>query len=188
MSTPSATVAGRSSSRPAAARIPFMERSAEWRNGYASGYRARMRNFESRAVRWTPEGPELRCANCSERGGVTAFWPITEEFWNPRNLKRCKACNLALKRQKAKAAYWADPETHRRLAHDYYRRHAKVIRLKQRARHAQNPAADWERSKAYQEAHRDALRAYRRAYYAKNRERILFREKLRRAGVLVKAA
>lgn len=169
-------------------RVPFEERSREWKNGYGAGYRSRMRHAEPKGiVRWTTEGPELRCTNCASRGGVTSYWPLTEEFWNPRNLARCKGCNLAKKRQAAKAAYWADPETHRHLARRYYRQHAKVLQLKGRVRHAENRDKDNARSKAYQEAHRAEIRAYRRAYYAKNREHILYREKLRRAGVRMAA-
>lgn len=159
----------------------------DWRNGYHAGYRVRPQGPERR-VRWRLEGFEMQCPTCALRAGGATYWPLTPEFWNPRNLARCRACILIDKRQQAKARYWADPETHRQIAIDYYRANQRVVTLKKRHYHATHKANDNARSKAWREqideAQREAIRASRRAYYAKNRERLLLREKLRRAGVV----
>lgn len=163
------------------------EHTMDWRNGYMAGYNARPR-IKASHVRWSPDGPEMRCDECADKGGVAAYWPLTPQFWDPRNVQRCRACNLGRKRAKAKAKYWADPETHRQRAIEYHELHRRVIQLKKRARYAEDPETYNVRSREYRAANVEMLRAYRRAYYAKNRDRILYREKLRRAGVIQAAA
>lgn len=167
----------------------WLAHSQEWRNGYGRGYIVgRKGAAHASLVRFREGTPEMRCGSCAAGSGVSCYWPITTEFWNPRNMTACRACLLIRKRLQAKAAYWADPETHRTRARLYHEAQQKVILLKKRARYAEDPAKANAATAAYRIAHRDALRAYRKAYYAKNRERILLREKLRRAGVLGQAA
>jgi hypothetical protein len=101
---------------------------------------------------------ELRCSECAVEGGVTAYWPITTEFWDPRNLTACRAHLLKRKRLKAKERYWLDPETERRRTAQYHAANDRVRRLKTAARWAE-----------LDEAERAALRAYRRMRYAARR-------------------
>jgi len=180
VTSPLPTPAGGPSS-PARRELRWKDRSREWLNGYNAGYSARPRSH-GRSIRWgANEEPQMQCPDCAAAGGLTSYWPLTSEFWDRRNMSRCRACNLARKRRKAHEAYWADPETERQRAAEYSRKHHALILLKKRLRYAEDPAKDNARSREYREANRDARRAYARAYYARNRAHILLREKLRRA-------
>lgn len=167
----------------------WLAHTQEWRNGYARGYTVGSKLAgRVRGVRFREGVAELRCGSCADGGGAGSYWPLTEEFWTPGNLRACKACIALEKRLDAKRRYWSDPETHRKLARDYYARHAKVAKFKQRVRYAANSERMLKANREWREANREAIRAYRRAYYAKNRDKILLREKLRRAGVVTAKA
>ena len=168
---------------------PWYRHSAEWRNGYKRGYIVGAAGQRTRGIRYREGTFEMRCGDCVASSGVTAYWPLTEEFWNLRNLSACRACLLARKRRAAKERYWADPETHRNIARRYYAENEAIVLLKKRARYAEDPAAKVAAHREWEKANAEHIRTYRRMHYALNRERILLREKLRRAGVSqVKAA
>lgn len=60
-------------------------------------------------VRWREDvGWELRCEGCFLKGQGTTYWPLTFEFWEPRNMKRCRACHKDYQAARKKAKYRAD--------------------------------------------------------------------------------
>ena len=68
-------------------------------------------------VKWDPDNEcfQMWCPDCRGTGNSgTAWWPLTEEFWQKDNLQRCKACE-----RKREADYIAkrrrdDPEFKKR--------------------------------------------------------------------------
>jgi hypothetical protein len=93
-----------------------------------------------RGVRYRADtGFELRCDDCAESGGVTCYWPITLEYWNPSaGMGRCRACWLAEWRRRQRAHRASDLEARR--AHDRRRYHEnrRVILLKRRVHYEEN--------------------------------------------------
>lgn len=160
-------VADRTSSSVGAAR-PWRDHGAEWRNGYSAGWQARNRGNRSRGVRWRPDtGFEMKCPDCPTDAN---WWPITPEFWYPRNLLRCRACLAELRRQEAKAAYWKDPEKERARVSAYQKANPETRRIKQRQRNAERP---------------EIRQAAARRFWQRNGERVLAQ---RREQRMAKAA
>lgn len=105
-------------------------------------------------------GWELQCKDCHRRTRGASYWPITHEFWNPKNMARCRSCQKELKRQRereneSRKVYMA---AYRIIARDaiaitqreYDRTHAERVRL--------NGAV-------YRLRHRDEVNAKARARY-----------------------
>lgn len=109
----------------------------------------------------TDVGWEMRCDDCRHRH-IASFWPLTMEFWNPRNLARCRACH-----RERKNAYERASESKR----EYLRRYRPACR-----------GAIAIKNAAYYAANRERLLAYERAYRARNRDRILAQQRARYAG------
>lgn len=63
---------------------------------------------KARGVRWNEELEcfEMKCESCFARRGRHpggSYWPLTLEFWDPREgLQRCRACIAEDKRNKEK--------------------------------------------------------------------------------------
>jgi hypothetical protein len=83
-------------------------RSDEYLRGYTAGYHAaRYRALRSdihRPARWNAELGEfeLQCPECVSKCR-NSYWPLTIEFWNPRSVRRCRACHLEGDRAKKRA-------------------------------------------------------------------------------------
>ena len=85
-------------------------------------------------VRYDPGEREflLRCSECAAKGR-NAYWPLTLEFWNPKDgLQRCRACS----RERRRLQHAATVEDKRRKQRDYYAR-TKADRLAARKRRYQ---------------------------------------------------
>jgi len=98
---------------------------------------------------------EARCRLCDE------WWPLTvddagkPEYWLPRHgLVRCRACHLAIARNRKAAA---DPVVEAKR---------EAARLRYRANRATHLAA----SAAWRERNPERVRAYRREYYLRHRD------------------
>ena len=87
----------------------------------------------TRGVRWDPKEQEwlLKCDDCS-RKAEKCFWPLNLEFWNPKSMQRCRACNLVLKRIKAKESRSKREvrERNRLAAKAYYIENRRVMNMK----------------------------------------------------------
>lgn len=70
-------------------------------------------------VRWNEElGWLLRCDVCVLVKSGTAWWPLTDEFWDPRHgMTRCRACWRA-----------RDRDWHRKMRPEVVRAHAAKYR------------------------------------------------------------
>lgn len=70
-------------------------------------------------VRWNDElGWILRCDVCVLVKAGSAWWPLTDEFWDKRHgMTRCRACWRA-----------RDKEWHRRMSPEAVKRHAAKYR------------------------------------------------------------
>ena len=92
---------------------------------------------ETRGVRWNPDidGFEMRCDDCA-RYDRMCYWPLTLEFWNPRTMQRCRACDKARRaRTERKRHNDLSYAERRRLASaDYYRKNRVQLNAKNRAR------------------------------------------------------
>jgi hypothetical protein len=116
-------------------------------------------------VRWRVEvGWEMRCRDCQAKRQA-AYWPLLPvgEFWDPRNLARCHACNRALKRQRERTS-----ASRRRYIARYRQECRGAIAIKGAAYYAANR----ERLNAYNRAYRakygDHIRELQRARYARS--------------------
>jgi len=107
---------------------------------------------------------EYRCRDCSKKGGVI-WWPLTDEFWNPRNLTRCRACHKEL-RDKYNRARPSDPEYMRR-----YREETKEARaIKQAMYYQAHRQESLEYHRAYRRVKKDRLNQLARERHARRRE------------------
>lgn len=156
-------------------------RSKEWKAGYARGYIRGAEHQQSRNIRYREGTFEMRCGGCMAGAGGNRFWPLTEEFWNPRNLQRCRACLLIRKRENARAIYYRDKARIQADRAKYYALNRDVILLKKRARYEENRLEKIAANARYAQANAERIRLYRKVYYAENRDRILRLEKERRA-------
>lgn len=136
-------------------------------------------------IRWREDvGWEARCDDCARRGNTTCYWPLTEEFWDRKVMTRCRACHLAKRRIRDHATYWSKPEVRaKKLAESqaYRREAAHSIQIKRKIRQPR----DSELARIYYWSDPEGQRAKSRAYYHRNRDRIL--EK-RRAGYVSRKA
>lgn len=89
---------------------------------------------ETRGVRWNPEVDAftLKCDDCAKRGDA-CYWPLTLDFWNPRTMQRCRACDAdkraRMEREKRRADN-AFAEERRARARAYYRENKAVMSMK----------------------------------------------------------
>lgn len=98
--------------------------------------------YRYRGLRWSPEmGFEARCDSCAERG-VSAYWPITLEFWNPvHGLRRCRACVAEADRLRHRAIRARNPrEVRKERDRARYLANRDFFLLKQRERDARRRA------------------------------------------------
>lgn len=124
-------------------------------------------------VRWREDtGFELRCETCAQDGGQTTYWPLTLEFWNPRDSMRfCRACLSRRRRVRERARSHADPEYRaRKRADALYQREAK--RVYQREYRRQNAARLGEYNRLWYAANRDRINARRREQYRRLQEEL----------------
>lgn len=96
---------------------------------------------ETRGVRWDPElrAFTLKCDDCAANG-KTAYWPLTvdevtgqPEYWNPRTMQRCRACDADQRRRKERERTRNNPElreARRIAAKQYYCENKDVISMK----------------------------------------------------------
>jgi len=152
---------------------------AVYRRGYENGYKAGVRASSHAAVRWTPDGYEMRCSLCRE------WWPLDADHWQPRHgMRRCLSCQRAYKAAKM-AGYREDAAVREarlersRLA---YRIDAPRQRARLRAWRAANREKVAEYNRRYRERHAERLRAKTRAYYAECRPVILAKKRAAYAG------
>lgn len=83
---------------------------------------------EKADVRWVRDSNEHPddghferfCPSCHRKGKSQTFWPMTLDFWNPHNLKMCRAC-LAEKRRLEMRARRRDPAFRARQVEQSYR-------------------------------------------------------------------
>lgn len=141
-------------------------------------------------VRWSEDGWQMRCPDCPARVSPR-WWPLTEEFWDRRNLARCRACNRELKRARDRASErrrdyirsWRREAVHaialynrdyyeankdRILAQvaDYAERNRERIAAKRRERYLRKREELLAQKRAHYEANRESILAQRRAAYA----------------------
>ena len=94
---------------------------------------------------------ELRCTMCQD------WWPITTEFWQPKNgMQRCKACWREYHRIKQRV-YSAD-ERHRLATH-----------YRNRINYAEHREARRAANHAWKMANRERVAEYNRAYRERKR-------------------
>lgn len=89
---------------------------------------------ETRGVRWDPELRDfvMKCDDCA-RKGHRSYWLITLEFWNPRSMQRCRACNMEKKRTDEGARRRSDlayAKRRREYAKRYYEENKPVVAMK----------------------------------------------------------
>lgn len=121
------------------------------------------RGLREPTLRWTGEEFEARCSDCKDKKQA-CYWPITREFWDPRNLQRCRACNKDRRRKIEVSSY-------RRLYQAEYRRQtAEVQAFKSREYYAANRDEVKARNRVYYEAHRETILERARERYAKQRD------------------
>jgi len=90
---------------------------------------------ETRGVRYNPDigDFELKCDDCVGKRNTRCYWPLTLDFWNPRTMQRCRACDVErrarLQREKRKAdAVFAEAERQRNRT--YYKENKAVMNMK----------------------------------------------------------
>jgi hypothetical protein len=107
-------------------------------------------------VRWSDDtdGWELRCESCVANGQTACYWPLTDEFWNRREMVRCRACNRSKKNARDRARGRTAAVIARvRLYRDEAR---EIINFKERLRYAER---------------REQINARRRARYDQRRRK-----------------
>lgn len=123
--------------------------------------------IRSAPVRWRDEtGWELRCPDCSKRGQANHFWPLTDEFWNRRQMQRCLACAAVRRRQRDRARYWTNAEARARdlaQARRYKAEAGETIKVKRWVYYWSNADRERQRSREHYHANREAILARRRA-------------------------
>ena len=104
----------------------------------------------------------MQCPSCLSAGGTKAYWPLTLEFWDPRNgMQRCRACHV-LSRRKARMEKQT-PEQRREKQRAYY--------------YANRPQRlAWR--KQYHSLNHERINAARRAKYAAAKEQVIHQETL----------
>lgn len=128
-----------------------------------------------------PETWEIICAVCETAKPKEAF----HRYPTGTYAKTCRACVHARGRDRKNAAARErrreDLEVARRADRvEYQRDREKRLERSRRAYHA-DPDRHRERHRRWREAHAEEARAYNRAYYALNRERLVAAERERRA-------
>lgn len=119
-------------------------------------------------IRWREDtGWELRCPDCMASRHGTTYWPLTDEFWDKRNMKRCRACHRTQNRKWERAQY-------EKRGSRYHKRRAYVAQYRKDARRAKQVYMD-----AYYWQDPEKQRAKARAHYAANRDDILARRRAR---------
>lgn len=95
----------------------------------------------SAPVRWRETGWEYRCGDCVDKGGTTAWWPLTDEFWiKSAGMNRCKVCWHDRYRREAVRRRNADIEQVRARDRARYRANRRVLLIKRRAYYEANRA------------------------------------------------
>lgn len=88
----------------------------------------------TRGVRWDSETElfEMKCDDCSA-SGQQSYWPLTVEFWNPRTMQRCRACDYERRRRMERERRKSDPafrQARLERAKAYYHANKPVVSLK----------------------------------------------------------
>ncbi len=83
---------------------------------------------------------EMRCPDCA-RADRQCYWPLTVEFWDPRSLQRCRACEAAKRARYDREKRQADPEWAKNKARKYFVANKRTINLKRNHRRALARAA-----------------------------------------------
>lgn len=101
---------------------------------------------KKQGVRWNAEMEcfTMRCDDCYEKS-MPSHWPLTLEFWNKRNLQRCKACEHERDLSQKRLKYANDPvyrEERKAERRRYFQenKHTEMIKHVPRKR-------EWERRK-----------------------------------------
>ena len=89
---------------------------------------------DSNPIRWNKQlGQfEMQCVDCRDKREAS-FWPITLEFWYPRTLRRCRACDLERRSRLEREKRRTDPvfrASQNRKAAAYYQANSDVLRPK----------------------------------------------------------
>lgn len=129
-------------------------------------------------------GWEMRCGDCMKRSGSTHYWPLDDEFWDKRNLQRCRACHQHRRNQQDREKYWSDVawrEQRKASAKRTRDEDKSTVQVKRAARYAANIDEERARKRADYQAHRDARLAQSRERYWANRDAILARRRERAA-------
>ena len=90
---------------------------------------------ETRGVRWDPGEGEwiLKCDECAAKQSTKYYWPLSLEFWNPRTMQRCRACDkerrarLTREKRRADAVFTNQERLRNRV---YYRENKDTLRSK----------------------------------------------------------
>ena len=88
----------------------------------------------TRGVKWDEDlqGFTLKCDDCMRHGNTQTYWLLTRDFWNPKSMQRCLACNLDKKRRDAREKR-RDPairEAHRIRSAEYYIENKRTVNMK----------------------------------------------------------
>lgn len=75
----------------------------------------------------------MRCADCAAADRA-CWWPIGIEFWDPRSLLRCRACETAKRRRQDRERRGRIPQAER--DREYRRKNRAVLNMKRRHRRA----------------------------------------------------
>lgn len=119
-------------------------------------------------VRFRPDvGWEMRCDDCRSKRAAM-YWPLTHDYWNARNMTRCRACH-----RDRKNAYERASTSRKAYLARYREREREAIEINGRA---------------YYDVNREALLAYNREYRAKNADRIRQKQRERYARLKENAA
>lgn len=125
-------------------------------------------------IRWSDDvGWELRCNDCVRKPRTAHYWPLTEDFWDPKKgMQRCIACHKEQRNARERRRYWTDPEYRQRIIDEGKRQRAKDPKnaaLRRRIDYLEN--IDHYRARARERYWRDveATRARRREQWQRRK-------------------
>ena len=125
----------------------------------------------SNTVRWRDDTWEHKCHDCVGKGSGH-WWPLTSEFWDRRNMARCRACTRELKRIRERHS----PRKREYIA-QWRREAAHAIALYNRDYYEANRDRILAQVADYAERNEDRIRARRQERYRRQREEILAKKR-----------
>ena len=115
----------------------------------------------------------MRCDSCAAKGGLTSYWPLTEEFWNKKNgMRRCRACQYELRNARLRERWAKDPAFRAKELEKQrqYTGEARTVISIKKARYYDERREELQaKAREHYAANREAIRARQRARYARKR-------------------